>query len=131
MSDRTSNRIFDIVNVSFITLFVIFCLAPFLHTIAISLSSNRAITSGEVTIFPKEFNWDAYGQVFSDHSMIYSLGFTTVLTIATTALCMLFTILCGVPAHEEKIKRSQNVYVRHHHHHVLQRRDYSRIFADS
>ncbi|MDT9722309.1 carbohydrate ABC transporter permease [Paenibacillus sp. ClWae2A] len=104
MSDRTSNRIFDIVNVSFITLFVIFCLAPFLHTIAISLSSNRAITSGEVTIFPKEFNWDAYGQVFSDHSMIYSLGFTTVLTIATTALCMLFTIAAAYPLTKKKLK---------------------------
>ncbi|MEK3773035.1 MULTISPECIES: carbohydrate ABC transporter permease [Paenibacillus] len=112
MSDRTSNRIFDIVNVSFITLFVIFCLAPFLHTIAISLSSNRAITSGEVTIFPKEFNWDAYGQVFSDHSMIYSLGFTTVLTIATTALCMLFTIAAAYPLTKKKLKgRKMFMYV--------------------
>ena len=112
MSDRTSNRIFDIVNVSFITLFVIFCLAPFLHTIAISLSSNRAITSGEVTIFPKEFNWDAYGQVFSDHSMIYSLGFTTVLTIATTALCMLFTIAAAYPLTKQKLKgRKMFMYV--------------------
>ncbi|WP_440115276.1 carbohydrate ABC transporter permease [Paenibacillus sp. QZ-Y1] len=104
MSERTSNRIFDIVNISFISLFVIFCLAPFLHTIAISLSSNRAITSGEVTIFPKEFNWDAYGQVFSDQSMIYSLGFTTVLTIATTLLCMLFTIAAAYPLTKKKLK---------------------------
>lgn len=97
MSERTSNRIFDIVNISFISLFVIFCLAPFLHTIAISLSSNRAITSGEVTIFPKEFNWDAYIQVFSDQSMLYSLGFTSVLTVATTVLCMLFTLAAAYP----------------------------------
>ncbi|MEK4663273.1 carbohydrate ABC transporter permease [Paenibacillus sp. SAF-068] len=104
MSERTSNRIFDIVNISFISLFVIFCLAPFLHTIAISLSSNRAITSGEVTIFPKEFNWDAYIQVFSDQSMIYSLGFTTVLTVATTVLCMLFTLAAAYPLTKKKLK---------------------------
>ncbi|QLG37457.1 MULTISPECIES: carbohydrate ABC transporter permease [Paenibacillus] len=104
MSERTSNRIFDIVNISFITLFVIFCLAPFLHTIAISFSSNRAITSGEVTIFPKEFNWDAYIQVFSDQSMIYSLGYTTVLTIATTVLCMLFTLAAAYPLTKKKLK---------------------------
>lgn len=104
MSERTSNRIFDIVNISFITLFVIFCLAPFLHTIAISLSSNRAITSGEVTIFPKEFNWDAYIQVFSDQSMLYSLGFTTILTVVTTVLCMLFTLAAAYPLTKKKLK---------------------------
>lgn len=104
MSERTSNRIFDIVNVTFISLFVLFCLAPFLHTIAISLSSNRAITSGEVTIFPKEFSWDAYGQVFSDNSMLYSLGFTALLTIATTVLCLLFTIAAAYPLTKKKLK---------------------------
>jgi putative aldouronate transport system permease protein len=104
MSERTSNRIFDIVNISFIILFVVFCLAPFLHTIAISLSSNRAITSGEVTIFPKEINWDAYIQVFSDQSMLYSLGFTTVLTVVTTVLCMLFTLAAAYPLTKKKLK---------------------------
>lgn len=104
MSDRTSNRIFDIVNISFVTLFVVFCLAPFLHTIAISFSSNRAITSGEVTLFPKEFNWDAYVQVFSDHSMLYSLGYTALLTIATTVLCMLFTVAAAYPLTKKKMK---------------------------
>jgi len=104
MSDRTSNRIFDIVNISFVTLFVVFCLAPFLHTIAISFSSNRAITSGEVTLFPKEFNWDAYVKVFSDHSMLYSLGYTTLLTIATTVLCMLFTVAAAYPLTKKKMK---------------------------
>ncbi|MFC9712248.1 carbohydrate ABC transporter permease [Paenibacillus sp. NPDC056933] len=104
MSERTSNRIFDIVNISFITLFVIFCLAPFLHTIAISFSSNRAITSGEVTIFPKEFNWNAYTQVFSDQSMIYSLGYTTILTVATTVLCMMFTLAAAYPLTKKKLK---------------------------
>ncbi|PAF28565.1 carbohydrate ABC transporter permease [Paenibacillus sp. 7516] len=104
MSDRTSNRIFDIINISFVTLFVVFCLAPFLHTIAISFSSNRAITSGEVTLFPKEFNWDAYVKVFSDHSMLYSLGYTALLTIATTVLCMLFTVAAAYPLTKKKLK---------------------------
>ncbi|MCZ1265359.1 carbohydrate ABC transporter permease [Paenibacillus taichungensis] len=104
MSERTSNRIFDTVIILFISLFVVFCLAPFLHTIAISLSSNRAITSGEVTIFPKEFNWDAYVKVFSDHSMLYSLGYTTLLTIVTTVLCMVFTIAAAYPLTKKKMK---------------------------
>ncbi|WP_342563855.1 carbohydrate ABC transporter permease [Paenibacillus sp. FSL R7-0345] len=97
MSERTSNRIFDIVIITCVALFVLFCLAPFLHIIAVSLSSNRAITSGEVTIFPIELNWNAYVQVFSDTSMIRSLGYTLVLTAVTTLLCMLFTIAAAYP----------------------------------
>ncbi|UQZ34390.1 ABC transporter permease [Paenibacillus sp. PK3_47] len=97
MSERTSNRIFDIVNITFVALFVLFCLAPFLHVIAVSLSSNRAITSGEVTIFPIEVNWDSYVQVFSDSAMIRSLGYTIYLTVATTLLSLLFTIAAAYP----------------------------------
>ncbi|NGZ73927.1 carbohydrate ABC transporter permease [Saccharibacillus alkalitolerans] len=104
MSERTSNRIFDVVNITFISLFVIFCLAPFVHTIAVSLSSNRAITSGEVTLWPVETNWDAYAQVFSDHSMLRSLGFTVLLTVATTLLCMIFTIAAAYPLTKGNLK---------------------------
>jgi putative aldouronate transport system permease protein len=104
MSERTSNRIFDIVNIAFVTLFVLFCLAPFLHVIAVSLSSNRAITSGEVTIFPIEVNWNAYRQVFTNNAMIRSLIFTIILTVATTVLCMLFTIAAAYPLTKSKLK---------------------------
>lgn len=104
MSERTSNRIFDIVNIVCVTLFVLFCLAPFLHVIAVSLSSNRAITSGEVTIFPIEVNWNAYIQVFTNNAMIRSLIFTVILTVATTVLCMLFTIAAAYPLTKSKLK---------------------------
>ncbi|MCL6602189.1 MAG: carbohydrate ABC transporter permease [Paenibacillus sp.] len=104
MSERTSNRIFDIVVITFVALFVLFCLAPFLHVIAVSLSSNRAITSGEVTIFPIEVNFNAYINVFSDNAMIRSLIFTVILTVATTVLCMLFTIAAAYPLTKTNLK---------------------------
>ncbi|MNO41652.1 L-arabinose transport system permease protein AraQ [compost metagenome] len=104
MSERTSNRIFDIVNITLVALFVLFCLAPFLHIIAVSLSSNRAITSGEVTLFPIEVNWNAYIQVFSDNAMIRSLIFSVILTVATTVLCMLFTIAAAYPLTKKNLK---------------------------
>lgn len=65
---------------------------PFIHIIAISLSSTRPIMSGLVTFFPKEFNIDAYTKVFSDMAMIRSLGFTIMLTVLATVLSMIMTI---------------------------------------
>lgn len=49
MSENTANRIFNTVNVILIIITMVLCLAPFIHIIAISLSSNRAIGSGEVS----------------------------------------------------------------------------------
>lgn len=104
MSERASNRMFEAFLIVCVFIFVILCLAPFLHIIAISLSSNRAITSGEVTLFPIEFNWEAYSKVFSDVSMLRSLGFTIVLTVATTLLCMVFSVAAAYPLTKGNLK---------------------------
>ncbi|MNC20262.1 L-arabinose transport system permease protein AraQ [compost metagenome] len=92
MSERATNRIFDVFNILLITLVVILCLMPFIHIVAISLSSSRPIMAGLVSFFPKEISFEAYTQVFSDMSMIRSLGFTIFLTILATVLSMAMTI---------------------------------------
>lgn len=104
MSERASNRMFEAFLIVCVFIFVMLCLAPFLHIITISLSSNRAITSGEVTLFPIEFNWEAYSKVFSDVSMLRSLGFTIILTVATTLLCMVFSVAAAYPLTKGNLK---------------------------
>ncbi|PWV94415.1 putative aldouronate transport system permease protein [Paenibacillus cellulosilyticus] len=97
MKDRHAGRMFDAVNLIALLVFVLLCLAPFLHIIAISLSSARSIMSGEVSIIPIEINWSAYSQVISDSSMIRSLGFTIMLTVLFTVMCILMTIAAAYP----------------------------------
>lgn len=104
MRDRQASRSFDVINVIAIIFFVLLCLAPFLHILAISLSSSRAIMSGEVSLIPVELNWSSYKQVFSDVSMIRSLGFTIMMTLLFTVLCMLMTIAAAYPLAKTKLK---------------------------
>lgn len=104
MNERTSNRIFDTVNVTLLIAAVVICLAPFLHIIAVSLSSNRAITSGEVTLIPIEFSLNAFSKVFSDMSMIRSLGFSVLLTVAFTLICLIMTIAAAYPLTKHNLK---------------------------
>lgn len=104
MRDQQASRTFDVFNTIAIIFFVLLCLAPFLHILAISFSSARAIMSGEVSLLPVEFNWKAYNQVFTDMSMIRSLGFTVMLTLLFTALCMLMTIAAAYPLAKTKLK---------------------------
>lgn len=104
MRDRQASRSFDVINVIAILFFVLLCLAPFLHILAISLSSARSIMSGEVSLIPVEINWNSYKQVFSDISMIRSLGFTVMLTVLFTVLCMMLTIAAAYPLAKTKLK---------------------------
>ncbi|SFE52336.1 putative aldouronate transport system permease protein [Paenibacillus catalpae] len=109
MRDRHASRTFDAINTIAILFFVLLCLAPFIHIIAISLSSSRAIMSGEVSILPVEINWGAYEQVFSDMSMIRSLGFTVMLTVLFTVFCMLMSIAAAYPLAKTKLKGRKSV----------------------
>ncbi|MFS0725336.1 carbohydrate ABC transporter permease [Paenibacillus sp. 1P07SE] len=104
MTEKQANRLFDLTNVVLITLAVIVCIAPFIHIIAISLSSSRAIMSGEVTLLPIEVTWEAYKRVFTDASMLRSLGFTMYLTVLTTILSMIMTILAAYPLAKSSLR---------------------------
>jgi ABC-type sugar transport system, permease component len=104
MSERTANRIFDTSNVILIAIAVLLCVAPFLHIIAISLSSSRAIMSGEVTLLPVQLTYEAYRRVFTDQAMLQSLGFTIFLTVLTTVLCMAMTVAAAYPLSKTQLK---------------------------
>ncbi|WP_141505861.1 carbohydrate ABC transporter permease [Paenibacillus luteus] len=104
MREQTANRIFDTVNFIVLCVCTLICLAPFLHILAISLSSVRPIVSGQVSLFPVELNFEAYFKVFSDPAMIRSLGFTILLTGIFTVLCMVMTIAIGYPLSKKKLK---------------------------
>ncbi len=99
--------LFDLVNVVIISFFVILCLVPFLHIIAISLSSNAPIISGKVTIYPQELSFDAYTRVLSDISMIRSLIFTIALTVGFTIFSMIMTTMVAYPLTNTKLKGRQ------------------------
>ncbi|MGE6576285.1 carbohydrate ABC transporter permease [Paenibacillus xylanexedens] len=104
MSENKANRIFNTVNVILIVITMVLCLAPFIHIIAISLSSNRAIGSGEVSFFPKELSFEAYTKVFADGSMIRSLIYTIWLTVLSTVLSMVMTIAAAYPLAKSNLK---------------------------
>lgn len=87
----------DVVIVVIITLLCLTCILPFIHLIAKSLSSNRAVLSKEVFFWPIEFNVDAYARVINSSLMMRQTGFTAGITLAQTALSLVVTALCAYP----------------------------------
>jgi len=97
-------RLFAPINYALLTLLAVICVAPLLHILSLSLSSSSEILSGHVTIFPREFNIDAYQEILKDVSLYRSLIFTVVLTATFTVLCMLMTIVAAFPLTKRGLK---------------------------
>lgn len=100
---KCSEKVFHYGIMCFIFLTVVIAIVPLLNIIAVSLSSSEAITSGEVFLYPIGFNIEAYRTVLSDHSMLYSLGYTIVLTVFYTVVSMLMTLFAAYALSEKRL----------------------------
>lgn len=104
MKKGIKDKSFDSLMIATVTFASIICLLPMLYLLSVSLSSNYAITSRLVYLWPVEPTLDSYDAVFKDKSIITSMGFTTWLTVACTIISMLMTILCAYPLTKKKLK---------------------------
>lgn len=104
MKKDNSSKIIDIIIYIIITIISLCCLIPFLHVFSLSVSSNSAVMSQKVYIFPVEFTIEAYRQVLGDASMIRSLLTTIYVTVLFTAIGMILTICAAYPLSRKRLK---------------------------
>ncbi len=104
MSRKKRINFTDISIILVITAVSITCLIPFLYMISLSFSSNDAIISQKVTLWPVDFTLETYKTILSDVEMIYTLGYTIVLTIVYTLVCMFLTICAAYPLTKQRLK---------------------------
>lgn len=94
------NRFADALLVVFFIFASIIFIYPFLNVIAVSLSSNTMITTGQVTWFPKEFNTIGYKLLFEEgniwraylNTVIVCLGFAVVNLSLTSLLAYVMMV---------------------------------------
>jgi putative aldouronate transport system permease protein len=104
MKLTAGEKIFNAFNHLFISLISFSCLYPFLYIIAVSLSSSRAISSGEVFLWPVDFNLEAYKQLVRDGQIFIAMRNTVLLTIFGTMLNMVATILCSYALSKKRMR---------------------------
>lgn len=95
MIRNPAERIVDVFVMAAIGIFALFCVIPMIHIFALSLSGNRAIMSGEVFLWPIDWNVNAYSAVFGDAAMMRSLVFTVILVTVYTAIALAMTIMAA------------------------------------
>ncbi|QOV18631.1 carbohydrate ABC transporter permease [Blautia liquoris] len=83
----------DVVLAAFMLLMSVIFLYPFLNVVATSLSSNRMITTGQVTFFPKELIFDGYKLLFKEENIFGAYWNTLVIAFGSAFFSLVLTSL--------------------------------------
>ncbi len=94
----------DFVIAFIILILSLTCVLPFIHVAAKSLSSNTAVMSKQVYLWPKGFNIDAYRTVFRDGQLTHSMLYTIWMTLLFTVIGMIITTLAAYPLARRELK---------------------------
>jgi len=92
-----SDRIFDFINLSLLTLFGICIIVPFLNVFSMSVSDELAIVSNRVTIWPVGLSFNSYRSVLRSSSILSAYLNTIKVAVAGMALALLMTSLAAYP----------------------------------
>ena len=90
-------KIFEAVNAAILILLGMLMLFPFLNTLAKSFSGDTAILTGQVLLWPVDFQTGTYKYVLREPQFWNSLKVSTFNTIVGTAGSMIVTCLTAYP----------------------------------
>ncbi len=88
-----SELIFKIISYTLLTVFALACLYPFVYAVSASLSGRHAVEYGEVVLFPKEVQFEAFARMFNDNMFWNSYSNTLFLTFYGTVWALGVSIL--------------------------------------
>ena len=80
-----------------LALIALFCVIPFIHVIAASLSTPEYLASAGFILWPVQFSLDTYQYIFSTSTVFHALGNTVFITVCGTIVNMVMTILMAYP----------------------------------
>lgn len=83
--------VFDVVNVTVFTIFMLMCVFPFYYLFINTISNNDLSARGLITLLPKEIHFQNYVQVFK----IRGLSSAALISLARTVLGSSLTVLAS------------------------------------
>ena len=85
--------LFKILSYTFLTVFALCCLYPFVYAISASISGREAVEYGHIVLFPKDIQFDAFAKMFNDNNFWNSYTNTLFITFYGTLWAMGVAIL--------------------------------------
>jgi multiple sugar transport system permease protein/putative aldouronate transport system permease protein len=97
VKETGGDRAFNIFNYLILTLFLIAVAYPLIYVVSASFSSARAVTSGQVWLWPVDITFDGYEAIFRHDLLMRSFFNSVFYTVAGTFVSVVLTILAAYP----------------------------------
>lgn len=98
-----SELIFKVISYIFLTVFAICCLYPFLYAVFSAISGREAVEYGQIILFPKDIQFEAFRLMFSDNMFWNSYSNTLFITFYGTLWAMGVAILGGYALSKKRL----------------------------
>ena len=98
-----SELIFKVISYTLLTVFALCCLYPFVYAISASISGRSAVEYGQIVLFPKDIQFDAFKLMFNDNMFWNAYSNTLFLTLLGTLWSMLVAILGGYALSKKRL----------------------------
>ncbi|MDQ0877579.1 putative aldouronate transport system permease protein [Paenibacillus sp. V4I3] len=92
-----SNRLFNTVNYSLLTLVSLITIIPFVYIVSMSFASPGEVAKGGLLLFPSKFTLGAYKYIFSTDTMVRSILISIYITVFGTLINLLLTSFTAYP----------------------------------
>ncbi len=94
-----------------LALTAVICVAPIIHTIALSLSDKAAAAAGWVLFWPVSATLASYEKLLGDLQFFRSFGISVLRVLLGVSINMLLTVLMAFPlSREPRAFRARNIY---------------------
>ncbi len=99
--------IYNIVIYTFLIVFAVCALYPFLHVIAVSISGSNYVGRGEITIIPRGINFEAYKAVLKNNSILIGYKNTIFVAVLNTLFGTIVTAMTAYPLSKKNLPGKQ------------------------
>ncbi len=98
------DRIFDLFNYSFITLFALACLFPFFYVAVFSVTPYSEYLQNPLKLIPTHFDFSAYKQIFRMPMMWSGYKVTLIITVVGVILNIFLLVISAYPLSKKDLK---------------------------
>ena len=108
-----SELIFKVVSYTLLTMFALCCLYPFIYVISAAISGRTAVDYGEIVLFPKDIQFEAFSKMFNDNMFWNAYSNTLFLTVYGTVWSLFVAILGAYALSKKRLlfRRALNFFL--------------------
>ncbi len=92
-----SERVFGVLSYVLMTIFALVCILPCLNIFSTGISNGTLVTTGGITFWPRQIQWDTMGYIVKKTAFFNALKNSLVVTIIGTLVSMFTTITTAYP----------------------------------